>query len=269
VVRILFLPVEESARQYFGRLQDALNCHQSATTTTNNSTNNTNATPSNVANQLMLKKSMLMVLATIIRLHVYLGLLFIAFGSQYTRPLIGILAGPTWSQRTDAGGILALYCWLLPILGLNGIVEGFVQAVATAQEIQQMTRWMAGFSVVYYSTAVLLTWWGWGTAGLLLANALNMGLRVVWSARFIQRYFHGHDRADLLWQSPHWAVWLAFSCSAAIIYAINDLSLKLTSGVGLALVCVWVIYRFERERIREVSLLLRHPPNEKNKLKRF
>jgi oligosaccharide translocation protein RFT1 len=149
-------------------------------------------------------------------------------------------------------------------------VEGFVQAVATASEIQRMTRWMAVFSVVYYSTGALLTWWGWGTAGLLLANAFNMVLRIVWSARFIQRYFNGYDGPDSLLQSPHWAVWLAFSCSAAIVYQINgdDLLMKLTSGVGLALICLLMVYRFEGERIREVTLLLRpHSTNVKHKLK--
>ncbi|KAG1147569.1 hypothetical protein G6F37_005058 [Rhizopus arrhizus] len=116
IARILFQPLEETGRTFFSKMltdkQDIV-ARQTA------------------SNFLM----------TFIQFHILLGFLFICFATNYTSTLVDLLAGSTWS-KSDAPTVLAIYCMYVPFMGVNGITEGFVQAVATKQDLNRLSYFM-------------------------------------------------------------------------------------------------------------------------------
>jgi oligosaccharide translocation protein RFT1 len=83
-------------------------------------------------------------------------------------------------------------------------------------------RWMAGFSVIYISTAVILYALQLGDASLVYANILNLSVRIIYSAHFISSFFSNHNAHGVLtWSRAlpgRWVI-LTTGLSAAFIWA--------------------------------------------------
>ena len=52
-----------------------------------------------------------------------MGLVFVAFGANYTNLLIYLLLGNKWGE-TAAPSVLSWYCLYVLMMGINGITEG-------------------------------------------------------------------------------------------------------------------------------------------------
>lgn len=130
------------------------------------------------------------ILNTIFKLQILLGLIFICFATNYTATLIDLLVGSAWSQKTNAPAVLAFYCVYVPVMGINGISEAFVQAVASEQQLARLSRFMLLFSLVFVCSGVLFMYFmQLGAIGLVLANIVNLTSRIVYSWIFIRQYF--------------------------------------------------------------------------------
>ena len=75
------------------------------------------------------------------------------------------------------------------MLGLNGILEAFVQAVASEKELGQMSWALVGWSAIYLASC----WFGVSKLGmqeevLIWANGISMACRIAYSADFIRRF---------------------------------------------------------------------------------
>ncbi|EIE85289.1 hypothetical protein RO3G_09999 [Rhizopus delemar RA 99-880] len=124
---------------------------------------------------------------------------------------VDLLAGSTWS-KSDAPTVLAVYCMYVPFMGVNGITEGFVQAVATKQDLNRLNYFMVFFSACFIvSGFIFMYWFNLGAVGLILANMVNLSIRVVYSWHYICTYFN-RSRNISSW-FPHPATMLAFSIS--------------------------------------------------------
>ncbi|ORX57072.1 Rft-1-domain-containing protein [Hesseltinella vesiculosa] len=243
VARILFQPLEETGRTLFSKL---LNKKESRT------------------NERALA---LDVLLLILRCHVVLGLVFICFATNYTSTLIDLLVGKKWSM-TQAPSVLALYCMYVPIMGINGITEGFVQAVASKQDLARLSYYMVGFSLVFMSAgALFMHVLPLGAFGLVLANMVNLGVRIGYSWYYIVCYFHEEKRALSIWSWwPSWATTMAFAFGWASTFwskqviGWDSLTAKMQHiGVGgFCFVCVcFVIYWKDRSLLVELRQLFR------------
>ncbi|KAG0050963.1 Oligosaccharide translocation protein rft1 [Gryganskiella cystojenkinii] len=197
IARILFQPMEEMSRTLFSRLlsdigpgsatgrNDTNEVQRSASTNTHTNTNH-NLSKTQIAN-LILSRNLLL---TIMKFHIFLGLIFIAFGTHYTATLIDLVVGKYWSRETVASQVLSLYCYYVPIMGLNGITEAVVQAVASETELGILSYWMIGFSAVFCTTgAFLMGTMGLGAQGIVLANCVNLSMRILWSTWFLSGYY--------------------------------------------------------------------------------
>ncbi|ORY99436.1 Rft protein-domain-containing protein [Syncephalastrum racemosum] len=164
VVRILFQPLEETSRTLFSKLLAT-------------------KTPSSMATA----SDMLM---TLLRCHVLLGFVFTCFATNYTRTLIDLLVGKEWSTERDAPAVLAIYCMYVPIMGINGVTEAFVQAVASKSDLSRLSYYMVGFSACFmFSGYLFMSLFDMGAIGLVLANMVNLGIRIAYSWHYIKRYF--------------------------------------------------------------------------------
>lgn len=75
-------------------------------------------------------------------------------------------------------------------MGINGVTESFVASVATTQDLARQSRAMIIFSIVFLvSSWGLLKALGMGGEGLVWANCINMGVRIVWSCQFIETWY--------------------------------------------------------------------------------
>lgn len=184
LARVLFQPIEESSRSLFGRLLPS----QTPTSKTQ--------TPTDKKSIAQAKSH----LTTSLHLYLILALLATTLGPPLSPLLLKTVAGARWSA-TEAPAVLASYCYLIPLLAINGILEAFVTAVATPAQVGVQNAWMAGFSVAFAATGwVVLRVLEMGARGLVVTNAVVMGLRISWSWRFVQRYFGGvRDEGLVVW----------------------------------------------------------------------
>lgn len=162
LARTLFQPIEESARLYFSEAlgsskKDAAEAQGSAA-----------------------------LLSVLFRLHALLGLGLLTFGPPLAQPFLMIVAGPRWAQSASGGAshasaILASYCYYLPVMGINGIVEAFLQSTAPPALLAWYSRVLVGSSAAFVGALAL----GHGAFAHYGAALESVGLRqetvLVWA----------------------------------------------------------------------------------------
>lgn len=166
VARIIFQPVEESCRNYFGKQLSSADGQPSKQLVSTASAN----------------------LHNILRFYVLLSISAASLGPTIAPLLLGIIAGSRWTS-SGAAEVLARYCYYIPLLAINGVTEAFISAVASKSELNNQSAWMLAFSIGFATAGyVFLKVFELGAQGLVWANVINMVLRIVWSAHFIQNY---------------------------------------------------------------------------------
>ncbi|KAL8838158.1 MAG: hypothetical protein Q9176_005241 [Flavoplaca citrina] len=184
VARMVFQPIEEISRSLFGRL-----LHQPAS-----SADNARVRVETVGKQRVDQAATY--LRSLLRFYLLICTIAVAIGPPFSPLLLRIVAGSRWSN-SEAPSVLAAYCYYIPLLAVNGILEAFVSAVATPEELRVQSAWMLAFSTAFVGTGFLsLNVWDQGARGLVVANAVNMLCRIAWSWQFVQGYLRGRG-ADL------------------------------------------------------------------------
>jgi hypothetical protein len=166
IARLVFQPVEESSRNTFGRLLP--------------SDERTKAQGGNSG-----QRAALAYLANILHFYLILSLPLVTL-APYILPLVvrHILSASWYTPSTAL--LLSTYCYYIPFMAVNGILDAFVTSVATPAQLRRQSLWMVACTAVYGGAAwILLTKSGLGASGLIWANMVNMALRVVWSMWFI------------------------------------------------------------------------------------
>eukprot|EP00835_Amoeboradix_gromovi_P005805 NODE_588_length_6359_cov_0.522843.p2 type:complete len:526 gc:universal NODE_588_length_6359_cov_0.522843:4105-5682(+) len=176
--RIIFAPLEEILRVLFSKL--LLNAR-------------TSKEPEVKTNIDKSHKFILLFL----RLHSILGILFICFASYFSYPVLHVIIGQEWAIK--AGYTLSWFCYLIPLMGYNGVLEAFVSSVADQSELQIQSTWMAVCMTIYSITAyVALSLLEMGSMGIVIANACNFTLRILWCIMFTKKYYHDLGLHNLL-----------------------------------------------------------------------
>nr|XP_023908109.1 protein RFT1 homolog isoform X3 [Quercus suber] len=141
----------------------------------------------------------------------------------------------------------------------SGTSEAFLHAVATENQLKRSNDSLLVFSVIYIVLNVLLILSA-GAVGLILANSLNMVLRIIYSTLFIKRYFQDSSFSFSSCLPSGWKV-LLFSGVTTLISEKIFLDRKnfwptffIHFSIGLACFCVssFVIYRRERPFINKI-----------------
>ncbi|KAK4509277.1 uncharacterized protein ATC70_007627 [Mucor velutinosus] len=248
IVRILFQPLEETGRTFFSKLL------LSSDETTDEKKKQANE--QTAANVLLI----------LIKFHVLLGLIFICFATNYTSTLIDLLVGKKWSVgEGDAPGVLAMYCIYIPFMGINGITEGFVQAVASKKDLTRLSYFMLLFSVCFMTSGfVFMHLLKLGATGLILANMVNLAIRISYSWHFIRKYFGEHVTLSVRQWSPHVATLASFVLAWFVThwsknnfgwYTLKEKGLHITvGGVCFILVSIVMLWK-EKSLINDVKRL--------------
>ena len=173
--RILLQPLEENARLLWSRQKD-----QS-------------------------QKQLLRSYTTLVKLVLYVGLVFGCVAVHYTNLLLNLLAGRTWGSNIEAASVLAAFCVYTAFLALNGMTEAFVYAVASgdtaASEMAKLGLVHTVTGLAFAAVAsVLVT--HYGTSGLVAANCVAMFIRSLYSLHYAKRYF-SKSRSQLRLKQKH------------------------------------------------------------------
>jgi oligosaccharide translocation protein RFT1 len=206
--RILLQPLEENARLLWSRLATA--AATDTTTTTRNDDNNVQSTKKVKGSNKTtdeLKDSY----TTLVKLVLYIGLVFSCIAVNYTSLLLNVLAGRTWGSNEEAGVVLSAFCVYTAFLAMNGMTEALVYGVANstpsrnknAATVQTGGGEMGRLSIVHtltgvifaVSSSVLVT--RYGTVGLVGANCLAMSIRALYSISFAARFFEDRQSSGL------------------------------------------------------------------------
>lgn len=166
IARLFFQPIEEDSRNAFGRLL-------AGATTGQHAVPNVSAALERLVN--------------ICHLYGIVAIGSCCFLDRALPVMVRIIIGRAW-WTPEISRILTSYCYYIPFMGFNGILDALVTSVATPAQIATQSLWMAVFTMIYAAAAyVSLEVLDMGAQGLIIANIINMTLRIGWSMVFISK----------------------------------------------------------------------------------
>ena len=130
-------------------------------------------------------------LQNIVHGQLLIGFILVFICPPYVPTLVRLALGPKWAA-TSAPIVLQAYCRFIPLLGINGITEAFVQAVASQKQVSRLSRFMWLWTAIYIGACYLfVAAVGLHETGLIYANMVNMSCRIAYSLQFTWNYFGG------------------------------------------------------------------------------
>nr|CAG4649263.1 EOG090X04LH [Scapholeberis mucronata] len=165
--RFLFLPIEESSYFYFAQMLNR-----------------------QVPIEQQSRKEIDQVsgvLARLLRTLSLLGAIILVFGFSYSHLLLRLYGGST---LTDGSGpsLMRTHCLAVWLMGINGVTEAYVFAAMSSEQLDKYNGLMVVLSSVFLFLAWLLSR-AIGSVGFILANCVNMFLRIAHSVWFINRQY--------------------------------------------------------------------------------
>ncbi|KAL4347048.1 hypothetical protein GQ457_17G019160 [Hibiscus cannabinus] len=234
VVRMVFLPFEESSYSTFARSASGQSPNKS--------------------------KNLGRCLTEAMKLVLLIGLIFLAFGPSYSYCLIRLLYGQKWSDG-EASTALRYYCVYIIVLAMNGTSEAFLHAVATENQLKRTNYSLIAFSLIYLALNALLIWSAGAVVGLILANSLNMVFRIIYSAIFIKHVFQESSSFSFYSCLPSgWTILLLSGVAALISERVfldrenfwSSFCVHFCIGFTFFCISAFVIYRHERPFINKI-----------------
>lgn len=194
VARFIFLPIEESFYVFFAKVLER---------------------GRDVKSQKQDEVSMAAeVLGCLLKLVLVIGLIITVFGYAYSHLALDIYGGSLLSSGAGPS-LLRCYSSYVLLLAINGVTECFVFAAMSKEEVDRYNIVMLALSVSFLLLSYMLTWWA-GGIGFIMANCLNMGLRILHSLLYIHRYFLQSPWRPLRGLLPSPALLLALALSAVL-----------------------------------------------------
>ncbi|EWC46488.1 hypothetical protein DRE_04211 [Drechslerella stenobrocha 248] len=247
IARLLFKPIEETSRNLLSKL---LTVTEAVTAKPNAPTpkGSDEPVPGDVGKPAPKPADIaeaLTILHLILRFYAIIATIIATIGPTLAPLALRKVAGARWAD-SPAAHTLSLYCYYIPLLAVNGITEAFVQSVATPAQLRRQSGWMVVFSVVFAAASwVFVRRLEMGADGLVWANCVNMGMRIVWSVGFINAYFAGVEgskasarvRVDWAKTMPGWllvAVGVGAGAVARAVVSERGVFMDYVKGAGLA-----------------------------------
>lgn len=170
IVRLLFQPIEESVRLSFTRILSQIK------------------KSSNIKDY----QDALNTIKYLLIFYLQFSILIYLGGYFNGSFLLKILLGGKSSNwlKTDMFQVFPFYICYIPFLAFNGVLEGFLMAISDPTQTKYYTYFMSVVSIfvlmlLYYFIEV----YHMGIRGLILANIINMTLRIIYCGVFVNKFF--------------------------------------------------------------------------------
>jgi len=123
----------------------------------------------------------------LLRLTFLIGLVIVVFGFSYSHLVLTLYGGV---RLADDGGMTLLrgQCLLVACLAVNGMTECFARTVMTDKQINRFNLHLIYLSIFYLGISWALTQI-FGPVGLILANCVNICIRIFISVNIINSVF--------------------------------------------------------------------------------
>ncbi|KAM9969759.1 hypothetical protein ACTFIR_001595 [Dictyostelium discoideum] len=210
IVRFLFLPIEETCFLMFPKLFPTINNNNNNNNKKNQENNNNNDDFKNGAN----------VLIVIMKFLILVSLVFTCFGPGFSHLLLNLLYNNKF-RDTNAGVLLGFYCIYVGFLAINGVSESFVHSVAKEDQLKTV-NWVLIIIGFIYLLFTLIFCKLFQNIGIILANCLNMLLRIIYSIYFMKSFFKNIKDIKLSNMIPNKMVLLSFIISFIITNLSNN-----------------------------------------------
>ncbi|OQR93598.1 hypothetical protein THRCLA_08415, partial [Thraustotheca clavata] len=144
--------------------------------------------------------------------------IFVCFGSNYARTALFLLAGYD-KAIGETPVVLQYYFIYVYFLALNGICESFVHAVGDKAALQRLNSYLIVCFVLTTLSAVgLLHYAELGIRGIVIANCINMSLRIAYCLHYMADYFDFTMIAMYKSTLPPFPVSIAFGVAAVLTF---------------------------------------------------
>ena len=175
LARLVLQPIEESSRAYFSRELAPVSKADRKPGTPSKASAVSKASAASSAQYIQV----------LLRVYVLVSAIVMAVGPAGAPALLALVAGSSWT-KDGAGEVLAVYCYYIPLIALNGITEALVASVASEAQVHRQSAWMTLFSLIYAAAGyICLVALDLGASGLVYANCINMLCRIAWSLHFV------------------------------------------------------------------------------------
>lgn len=192
VTRMVFYPLEESARLAFAKCSVGVGASSGSSstslvqagTTADDSSNQTRGESLHLMEELLFSR---------LALVAFIGSVFVLFGTCYVRLLVHIVLSAQW--RTEATvDAFVMFCYYIAVMGVNGISEAFVHSVADAGTYRVWINGTLAASSVVFAAATYYcsVYANLGTIGVIVGNIASMTVRICCNGYYIHAYFARH-----------------------------------------------------------------------------
>jgi hypothetical protein len=134
--------------------------------------------------------------------------------------------------------------------------QGFVMAVGSESDISHRSKYLHVALVPFVGTAAVATRF-LGSGGLIVANMVNMTVRIVLSCKFAVQWF---DSQGPLWASlPRVGTWVTMLLTSGLAVYVGSVwgpIMHVASGAVLVAICLLQLGVSEREFLRDARALL-------------
>ncbi|KAF2457434.1 Rft protein-domain-containing protein [Lineolata rhizophorae] len=279
IARMLFQPIEESSRNLFAKLCAPISPPPPSPSPPHppqdppqTSPRTASSPPSKPRRSRAALRQARTTLHLVLKSYLVLSLPLATLGPAGAPLLLRLVAGPRWAS-SQGPAVLAAYCFYIPLLALNGVSEAFVAAAAGGPALWAQAAAMlavtAAFAAAVWVCIVLV---GWGASGLVLANGVNMALRIAFNAAFIARFFGEEGvRLDFLGVLPS-AMSVAAATAVPPLLKVSEGALGAYGLVGelvrvgaVGVVFCGVLAILERDFLLQCYRVVRPAPREDEK----
>jgi oligosaccharide translocation protein RFT1 len=130
-------------------------------------------------------------LQAILQIYSVFGVVAITTGPTLAPMLVRIIAGSNWAN-SGAGSVVSSYCYYIPLIAIDGLMESFVVSVATHSELATENKCMATSLLVFACTAyTFVKILGQGANGIVYASCVrtlfHISCRYYFCARYLKR----------------------------------------------------------------------------------
>jgi oligosaccharide translocation protein RFT1 len=123
VARIVFQPIEEVSRVFFSK-------------TLTRSPGESRESRRHALEQAS------KALSSMLAIQTSLTVILLVFGTSYMHLALHILLPPRYLS-TSAPKVLSAWIWYIPVLSINGVLEAFLSSVATTQDLNRQSQYVA------------------------------------------------------------------------------------------------------------------------------
>ncbi|XP_026479758.1 protein RFT1 homolog, partial [Ctenocephalides felis] len=113
-----------------------------------------------------------------------IGLLVLVYGQSYAASLLLLYGGADFVEGGLPILLLRCHCLAIVLLAVNGVTECYSFATMTSKQLDKYNYYLLGFSVSFLTMSYVFTYL-FGPVGFILANCLNMFVRICHSIHFI------------------------------------------------------------------------------------